>query len=78
MKLHLDYNDAISFLKGSELKPLLAQAEQARETLLSGSGAGNEFLGWLDAFSAKENIEFIISATLDPETVGEDVKKYMI
>ena len=37
-----------------------------------------EFLGWLDAFPAKENIEFIISATLDPETVGEDVKKYMI
>ena len=37
-----------------------------------------EFLGWLDAFFAKENIEFIISATLDPETVGEDVKKYMI
>lgn len=37
-----------------------------------------EFLSWLGAFSAKENIEFVISATLDPETVGEDVKKYMI
>ena len=37
-----------------------------------------EFLSWLDAFSEKENIEFVISASLDPETVGEDVKKYMI
>ena len=37
-----------------------------------------EFLGWLDAFSAKENIEFVISASLDPETVDEDIKKYVI
>lgn len=37
-----------------------------------------EFLSWLDAFSGKENIEFVISASLDPETVGEDVKKYVI
>ncbi len=37
-----------------------------------------EFLSWLDAFSEKENIEFVISASLDPETVGEDVKKYVI
>ena len=38
----------------------------------------SEFLAWLDAFSEKENIEFVISATLDPDAVSEDVKKYMI
>ncbi len=68
MKLHLDYNDAISFLKGSELKPLLAQAEQARETLLSGSGAGNEFLGWLDL---DENITGNIA---DIEKTAEEIR----
>ena len=37
-----------------------------------------EFLDWLEAFSEKENIEFVISVTTDPDTVGEAIKKYMI
>ena len=37
-----------------------------------------EFLDWLEAFSAKENIEFVINVTTDPDTVGEAIKKYMI
>ena len=37
-----------------------------------------EFLDWLEAFSEKENIEFVISVTIDPDTVGEAIKKYMI
>lgn len=36
------------------------------------------FLGWLDQISAKENIEFVISVSLDPESVGENIAKYMI
>lgn len=40
--------------------------------------AFSAFLTWLDAFSAKENVEFIISATVDPDTVDESIKKYMI
>ena len=40
--------------------------------------AFGEFLDWLDAFSKKENIEFTISATIDPDTVGEAIRKYMI
>ena len=35
-----------------------------------------EFLAWLDAFSAKENITFTLSMTMDPETACEDIKKY--
>ena len=37
-----------------------------------------EFLAWLDAFSAKENITFTLSMTMDPETACEDIKKYAI
>lgn len=37
-----------------------------------------EFLSWLDDFSEKENIEFVISVTMDPDTVGDAIKKFMI
>lgn len=37
-----------------------------------------EFLGWLDAFSERENIEFVISATLDPDSISEGIRKYLI
>lgn len=40
--------------------------------------AFSEFLNWLNIFSEKENIEFIISVSLDPAAVGEDITKYMI
>lgn len=35
-----------------------------------------DFLDWLDKFSVSENVNFTISATADPETVGERIKKY--
>ncbi len=38
----------------------------------------SKFLKWLDDFSVKENIEFVISVTVDPDSVSEDVKKYII
>ena len=37
-----------------------------------------EFLDWLEDFSEKEKIEFVISVTMDPDTVGDAIKKYMI
>ncbi len=30
----------------------------------------------LDAFGKKENINFTVTATVDPETVGDNIKKY--
>lgn len=39
--------------------------------------AFGEFLKWLEAFSAREKVDFIISATVDPDTVGEEIRKYM-
>jgi len=37
-----------------------------------------EFLDWLNAFSVKENIEFVISVSIEPDEVGEAIRKYMI
>ena len=42
------------------------------------ANAFGEFLAWLDGFSAKENIECVISASIDPDTADEAIKKYMI
>lgn len=35
-----------------------------------------EFLDWLDAFSKEHHVKFTISATADPETVGDGIKKF--
>ncbi|MCF0137252.1 MAG: hypothetical protein HUJ66_02690 [Oscillospiraceae bacterium] len=40
--------------------------------------AFGEFLDWLNAFSNKENIEFVISVSMEPDDVGEAIRKYMI
>ena len=36
------------------------------------------FMEWLDAFSAKENIEFVISVSADTDSCPETMKKYVI
>ena len=36
------------------------------------------FIQWLAAYSDKENIEFVISISMDPETVPDELKQYMI
>ena len=35
-----------------------------------------QFLGWLEDFSARQNVKFTISATADPDKAGEEIKKY--
>ena len=40
--------------------------------------AFGEFLTWLGGFSVKENVEFVISASIDPAEVDDSIKKYMI
>ena len=36
------------------------------------------FLNWLQAFSEKEDVDFTICATLDPDSVSEEIQKYVI
>ena len=37
-----------------------------------------EFLKWLEAFSQKENVNFTVSMTLNPDEVSEKIKSYAI
>jgi len=44
--IRLDYANVRSFLSDDEISRLRARAAESHETLLAGSGAGNEYLGW--------------------------------
>ena len=37
-----------------------------------------EFLTWLEAFSNKENVNFTVSMTLNPDEVSEKIKSYAV
>ena len=37
-----------------------------------------EFLSWLEAFSKKENVNFTVSMTLNPDEVSEKIKSYAV
>ncbi len=43
-----DYSKAASFVSAEELENFRSTVMNAKETLLSKSGAGNDFLGWID------------------------------
>lgn len=47
-KITFDYSKAAPFIREEELKNMEAQALAAKETLVNKSGAGNDFLGWID------------------------------
>ena len=46
--LVFDYSHALGFITEEEILALKPQAESAREKLVTKSGAGNDFLGWVD------------------------------
>ncbi len=47
-KVTFDYSKTAPFISEEEMTYMSRQAEDARELLLSGKGAGNDFLGWID------------------------------
>ncbi len=47
-KVTFDYSKAQSFISKDEMNNMKVLAEAAKETLVSKSGAGNDFLGWID------------------------------
>ena len=47
-KVTYDYSKASPFIKDDEVRNIIDQANAARELLLSGKGAGSDFLGWVD------------------------------
>ena len=47
-KVTFDYSKAASFINANEMKYIEKLALDAKETLVSKTGAGNDFLGWID------------------------------
>ncbi|MCI8640250.1 MAG: glucose-6-phosphate isomerase [Coprococcus sp.] len=47
-KVTFDYSKAKVFVKEHEMESMKTLALQAKETLISKNGAGNDFLGWVD------------------------------
>ena len=43
-----DYSNAASFVAEHEFSGISSAVRTAKDTLLSKSGAGNNFLGWID------------------------------
>lgn len=47
-KITFDYSKAASFIKDDEVSIMKKLVGAAKEELLSKTGAGNDFLGWID------------------------------
>ena len=48
-KVTFDYSKASPFISGHEVEFMKKLALDAKEVLVSKSGAGNDFLGWIDS-----------------------------
>ena len=46
--INFDYSFAKKFINDSELEMIKTSAEDAKKQLVNRTGAGNEFLGWID------------------------------
>ncbi len=46
--VRLDESKIAGFLPAEELNAFAAQAEEAKKTLLEGTGEGNDYIGWID------------------------------
>ena len=53
-----DYSLADKFIREDEVELMMASVHAARETLESKSGAGNDFLGWIDLPEDYDKAEF--------------------
>ena len=47
-KISFDYSKALNVIGEDEIRSMQAIAENAKELLVSGKGAGNDFIGWID------------------------------
>jgi len=57
-KVTFDYSKAASFIGDNEVESMKKLALDAKELLVSKTGAGNDFLGWIDLPAAYDKEEF--------------------
>lgn len=64
--INLDYSKTLSFISQAEVDAQAASAKKCNETLLDGTGKGNDFLGWLRLPSSISEADLTdIQATAD-------------
>ena len=57
-KITYDYSAAKDFVSADDIRKMSKEAEKARKTLVSKTGAGNDFLGWVDLPENYDKEEF--------------------
>ena len=57
-KVTLDYSKTEKFIRQDEVKAFARIAEAAKEVLVSRTGEGNDFLGWIDLPTDYDKEEF--------------------
>ena len=57
-KVTFDYSKAAPFISAHEVEFMKKQVCDAKELLVSKTGAGNDFLGWIDLPAAYDKEEF--------------------
>ncbi|MDD2504238.1 MAG: glucose-6-phosphate isomerase, partial [Clostridia bacterium] len=57
-KIGLDYTNALSFVKEYEVSYFTQAIKTAHEMLHNKSGAGSDYLGWIDLPKAYDKAEF--------------------
>ena len=56
--IKLDYSKALKFISDEEIANMKSITENAAKTLHEGTGAGNDFLGWVDLPENYDKEEF--------------------
>ena len=47
-EVKIDYSKALKFISEDEIISLKSSAKLAMETLINGTGAGNDYIGWVN------------------------------
>lgn len=76
-KVTFDYSKAMKFIGENELAPMEKLVKDAREVLVSKTGEGNDFLGWIDlpVDYDKEEFDRIIKAA---QRIKEDSEVLLV
>ena len=67
-KVTFDYSKATSFVSENEVDLMKKITMDAKETLVSKTGAGNDFLGWIDL-----PVDYDKEDTMQRRTLLEDI-----
>ena len=57
-EVKIDYSKALKFISEDEIISLKSSAKLAMETLINGTGAGNDYIGWVNLPEEYDKEEF--------------------